>query len=106
MELKKVTIGYLSNAMQTGIIEKGYTLCKIERRDMGQKLCIIDNNKAVDINDFSNEYEIVKRDDNHRIAPDQTIKEEVLYALDLEEVSKETQKKFKKRVKCYKKLNH
>ena len=104
MELKNVTIGYLNSQVQTGIVENGKSLYRLEREDVGNKICIIDKEKAIDIDDFNTEYEIVKRDENKRILNDVDFL--TLYAFEMEDVDKETTKSYKKRVKQYKKLNH
>lgn len=104
MELKNVTIGYLNSEIQTGIIENGKTLYKLERENVGERICIIDNDKVIDIDDFNIEYELIKRDSNNRIIND--IDFITLYAFEMDNVDRETTKSYKKRVKQYKKLNH
>lgn len=99
MEIKNVTIGYLRGFEKTGRIEKGKTVYKIYRENICSKLCIIDDDYAVDVNNFDNKYEIIRRDSNYRIIND--IDSNKKYALDIEPIEEEI--KFKPLIKQYKK---
>ena len=104
MELKNVTIGYLNEKFQTGMVTQGKMLYRFERENIGKKICIIDEDKAIDIDDFNNEYEIIKRDEYNRIENDIDILTK--YAFEMEEVDTKTAKTYKKRVKQYKKMKN
>ncbi len=99
MEIKNVTIGYLRGFEKTGIVEKGRTVYKIYRENICTKLCIIDDDYAIDVNNFDNKYEIIKRDSNYRIIND--IDSNKKYALDIEPIEEELD--FKPLIKQYKK---
>ena len=80
------------------------TLYRLEREDLGERICIINKETAIDIEDFNNKYEIIKRDQNNRVL--NNIDVFAIYAFDMEPVDKKTVKNYKKRIKQYKKLNH
>lgn len=103
MDLKRVTIGYYNEKVSTGIIEQGYTVCKFERIEVADILCVVDK-FAVDIDDFDKRYEIIERDEYGRIISD--IKLNKMYALEMRDVNKSAKRVYKKRIKEYKKLNH
>ena len=104
MIIKNVTIGYLNEKFQTGMVSKGKMLYRFERENVGKKICIIDNDKAIDIDDFNNEYEIIRRDEYNRIENDVDILTQ--YAFEMEDVDTKTARLYKKRVKQYKKINN
>jgi hypothetical protein len=102
MEIKRVTIGYLNEGFKTGIVCEGKTLYKLERENIGERVCIIDKDKAIDINDFDNEYEIIIRDEYNRIA-NKDISFLTIYAFEMTPIDKKEEKSYKKRIKQYKK---
>ena len=102
MEIKNVTIGYLNQQFATGIITNGKTLYKLERENIGNRICIIDKDKAIDIEDFNNEYEIIKRDEYYRII-NENINFLTIYAFEMNSIEKKEEKSYKKRIKQYKK---
>lgn len=104
MEIKSVTIGYLNNQIKTGLIENKKTVYKLERENIGERICIIDNEFAIDIDDFEKKYEIIKRDENHRIA-NENIDFLTIYAFEMTPIDQKTEKTYKKRIKQYKKIN-
>ena len=104
MEIKNVTIGYLKEIEKTGRVENNKTVYLIFRENIETKLCLVDNDYAYDINDLNNKYEIIKRDENHRIITDTN--PNLLYALDVFSIEKEEQIKYKQVVKQYKKNKH
>lgn len=88
IEVKKVRIGSFKNIQETGIIQSGFVICNVERQDTYDKICIIDGDYAIDINDFKNKYPIIKRNEYNQILPEQEIIEDVLYALDIQNLDK------------------
>lgn len=108
MEIKEVTLGELSSPVKTGIIENSKTLYRLYRvpDSIRVKVCLIDNDYAVEIDDFDNKYPLLKRDRLGRIIDEQVIEEETTYALDISPVDSKTIKNYKKKLKEYKKLNH
>ena len=103
MEIKNVTIGYLNNQIKTGIIEGGKSLYRLERENIGKRICIIEKDRAIDIDDFNNEYEIIKRDEHRRIL--NQVDFLTIYAFEMEPVDENVKKTYKKRIKQYKKIN-
>ncbi len=106
MELKNVTIGSFSKIEATGIVESGKTLYRLYRNQKyeQQKICIVDNDIAIDVNNFDNKYPIIKKDAYGRII-DEDILSSVKYAIDQENVSESVKRKYKHKVKQYKNLN-
>lgn len=105
--VKKVTIGYLSNEIKTGIISKGNSVYKLERKEIKKIICIVLDNKAIDINDFCKQYDILKRNEYNQIVDD--IKENKPYALsidELDDISVINKIKYKRLEKKYKKCKH
>ena len=108
MEIRNVTIGLLSSPIKTGIIENGRSLCRLYRvpESIRVKVCLIDNDYAIEVDDFDNKYPLIKRDRLGRIIDNQIIDEETTYALDVEPFDYQIMKTYKKKIKEYKKINH
>ena len=108
MEIKKVTLGLLSSPVKTGIIENHKTLYRLYRvpDSIRVKICLIDNDMAIEVDDFDTLYPIITRDELGRLTDDQVINEDTTYALDIEPVEQYVAKTYKKKIKEYKKLNN
>ncbi len=84
MEIKRAIIGRLSKPIKTGIVSNGKTLHKLYWNVLDEKICIIDNDVAIDINDFNNTYNLLKRDEYGRL--DSNINYDDVYCLQVEPI--------------------
>ena len=108
--IKKAEIGYLKNSKKTGIVQNSMTVFNLEKEVIDEKICFIIEGKAIDIENFDNVYEVIRRNKYKQILPSQKIDEQKIYALDLKELTKEDltllkKSKYEKRAKQYKKMN-
>lgn len=107
-EIKKVEIGFLTSIENTGKIQQGNVVYNIEKEVTREIICIIDteNNIAVDLNNFNNKYQILKRNSYNQILPNQEIVSDREYALKLNNLGLEDLDILKKIKYNYKKRKY
>ena len=111
-EIKKVKIGFLSNLQETGIIQNGRVVYRYEKTILNEDddlVCIVDseNGVAINVNDYTKKYPILKRNKHNQIADEFVVKENEVYVLDMCDLEKDfkTSIKNKKQIKRYLKSN-
>lgn len=103
LEIKKVNIGKLKLIKKTGIIQSKYTVTEYERKIIDDKICIIDDCTAVDINNFNNKYKIITKES--QLLPISSFNEEEDYVLSTESIKPNIKQKIlMNKYKKYKKI--